>query len=381
MRLEVVHGIQKIDRAAWNALLRPDDPPVLRWEWLDALESSNSAVKRKGWEATHFTLWDGNRLVGAAPAWLKHHSMGEYVYDFAWANAARSFGLEYYPKLLIGVPLSPLTARRFLAAPGEDEAAVRKALLDGAVELARKEKLSSVHVIFPPDSEAADLQRLGLFRRVGMQYHWSNAGYRTYADYLARFDSKRRNQLKHERGAAAKQGIAIRTIKGDEVGEEHARLAFGFYEATVLKNGWGQIQLNEEFFVRAFASLKGQVELVTAERSGTVIAGAFNLSTTKRLYGRYWGCTEEHPFLHFHVCLYHSIDDCIARGLEAFEPGAGGEHKISRGFVPTAIHSAHRLFHPEFQRAVERHCAQERAQVEQVLRDGEQIAGMKPVSG
>lgn len=377
--LEVVSGIHQVPKDAWNALLTPSDPPVLRWEWLDALESSGCAVKRKGWDAHHFLLWEGDRLVGAAPAWLKHHSMGEYVYDFAWANAARQFGVEYYPKLLVGVPLSPLTARRFLAAPGQDEAAVRKALLDGVLAFGKKEKVSSVHVIFPPDAEATALEALGLFRRTGMQYHWRNAGYRTYDDYLARFDSKRRHQLKHERGAAAKQGIAIRTIKGADVGPEHAQLAFGFYEATVLKNGWGQVQLNEEFFTRAFAALTGHVELVVAEKGGKTIAGAFNLSTSERLYGRYWGCFEEHPFLHFHVCLYHSIDDCIRRGLQVFEPGAGGEHKISRGFVPTAIHSVHRIYQPQFQQAVERFCREERQQIAQVLKDGEQIAGLKPV--
>jgi predicted N-acyltransferase len=381
LQIKVVGGIAKVPREAWNALLLPSDPPVLRWEWLDALEASGSTTKKKGWEACHFTLWRGETLIGAAPAWLKHHSMGEYVYDFAWANAARNFGIEYYPKLLVGVPLSPLTARRFICAPGEDEALVRRTLLEAVLELGRQEKLSSVHVIFPPESEAEALQQLGLFRRVGMQYHWSNPGYRSYDDYLARFDSKRRHQLKHERGAAAKQQIHLRTIRGDEIGEAHASIAYKFYEATVEKNGWGQVQLNHDFFQRAFAALKGSVELVVAEREGKTIAGAFNLSTPERLYGRYWGCFEEHPFLHFHVCLYHSIDDCIRRGLKAFEPGAGGEHKISRGFVPTAIHSAHRVYQPQFEQAVESFCARERTQVAEVLRDGESLSGLKPWLG
>ncbi len=378
MSVKVVAGIQKVPREAWNALLGPFDPPVLRWEWLDALESSGSTTRTRGWEAAHFTLWRGEKLIGAAPAWLKHHSMGEYVYDFAWANAARNFGIHYYPKLLVGVPLSPLTAQRFLCAPGEDVAVVRRTLLDAVLELGRKEQLSSVHVIFPPAAEAEALEQLGLFRRLGMQYHWANPGYATYADYLARFDSKRRHQLKHEAGAAAKQQIHLRTIRGKEVGPEHAAIAYRFYEATVEKNGWGQVQLNKDFFLRAFSALPGSVELVVAEREGKTIAGAFNLSTPKRLYGRYWGCFEEHPFLHFNVCLYHSINDCIERGLEAFEPGAGGEHKISRGFVPTAIHSAHRVYHPQFQDAVESFCARERTQVAEVLADGEKLSGLKP---
>jgi predicted N-acyltransferase len=378
VKVKVLSGIDRVPRDAWNGLLTAVDPPVLRWEWLHALESSGCASHARGWDACHFTLWSGDRLIGAAPAWLKHHSMGEYVYDFAWANAARSFGLEYYPKLLVGVPLSPLTARRFLVAPGEDEAEVRRVLLEAVLELGRKERLSSVHVIFPPEAEAAALEQLGLFRRLGMQYHWRNPGYRTYDDYLSRFDSKRRHQLKHERGAAAKQGISLRTVRGEALTAEHATIAYRFYEATVEKNGWGQVQLNREFFERAFATLKESVELVVAERAGKTIAGAFNLSTSQRLYGRYWGCFEEHPFLHFHVCLYHSVDDCIQRGLKVFEPGAGGEHKVSRGFVPTAIHSAHRVFEPRFEKAVQSFCARERAQVEEVLREGEKISGLKP---
>ncbi len=378
LHVKVVSGIDRVSREAWNALLLPLDPPVLRWEWLDALEASGSATRPRGWEACHFTLWRGDALIGAAPAWLKHHSMGEYVYDFAWANAARSFGIEYYPKLLVGVPLSPLTARRFLCKSGEDEQLIRRVLLEAILQLGREEKLSSVHVIFPAADEADALQELGLFRRLGMQYHWRNPGYRTYDDYLARFDSKRRHQLKHERAAAAKQLIALRTIRGDEIGKEHAAIAFRFYEATVEKNGWGQVQLNEEFFFRAFDALNGNIEVVVAERAGKTIAGAFNLSTPERLYGRYWGCFEEHPFLHFNVCLYHSINDCIIRGLQVFEPGAGGEHKISRGFVPTAIHSAHHIYQPRFQAAVETFCAREKSQVEGVLHEGEQLSGLKP---
>jgi uncharacterized protein len=381
-KVEVVQNIGAVKREDWNALLTEQDAPVLRWEWLDALESSGSATKRKGWEAAHFLLHENDRLIAAAPAWLKHHSMGEYVYDFAWANAAVQFGVHYYPKLLVGVPLSPLTARRFITAPHVDAAKARATLLEAVKAVAREAELSSVHVIFPPEAEAAELQKLGLFRRVGMQYHWRNAGYRTYDDFLARFDSKRRNQLKRERGAAEKQGIALRTIESPELSVEHARIAYRCYESTVAKNGWGQVQLNREFFERAFKALPNHIELVVAEKGrGNVIAGAFNLKTPKRLYGRYWGCFEEHPFLHFNVCLYHSIDACIRNGREVFEPGAGGEHKISRGFVPTQIHSAHHIFEPKFAKAVQAFCERERAEVAEVTARGEEISGLKPLSG
>jgi predicted N-acyltransferase len=377
-RVKVLESITDLPRAAWNALLPADAPPVLRWEWIAAMEESGSAVPERGWQAAHLTRWRGEQLVGAAPAWRKHHSMGEYVYDFGWANAAQQLGVRYYPKLLVGVPLSPLTARRFLAAPGEDEAASRAELLDAALGYAQDTGCSSVHVLFPPEDEADALETAGLFRRSTMQYHWRNPGYRSWDDFLSRFDSKRRHQLKRERGAAADQGIALRTVRSHELDASHAQLAWRFYEATASRYSWGAVQLTRDLFVRAFASMPDAIELVVAERAGRVIAGAFNLHTERRLYGRYWGCFEEHPFLHFNVCLYHSIDDCIRQGRVVFEPGAGGEHKISRGFEPTRIHSAHRLFHPALERAVKDFCRREAAEVASLTQRGEQLAGLKP---
>lgn len=380
-RLKVLETIADVPSAQWNALLRPDDAPVLRWEWLHAMEASGSATRARGWEATHFTLWREDRLVAAAPAWRKHHSMGEYIYDFGWAQAAEAMGLAYHPKLLVGLPLSPLTARRFLVAAGEDETALRARLQDELVDYARGQRLSSIHVLFPPEAEAKALLREQFFLRTTLQYHWRNPGYRTPEDYLSRFDSKRRNQLKRERAAPSKQGITLRTLRSHELRPEHGELAWRFYEATASRYSWGPVQLTREFFHLVFETMRDAVELVVAERGGRVIAGAFDLHSPKRLYGRYWGCLEEHPFLHFNVCLYHSIDDAIARGLEAFEPGAGGEHKIARGFEPTAIYSVHRVFDPRFERAVKDFCRREGAQVAQLAAEGAAIAGLKPWPG
>lgn len=380
LKVKVLDAISEVPRAAWNALLRPLDAPVLRHEWIDAMEASGSAVESRGWLASHLTLWRGAQLVAACPAFEKHHSMGEYVYDFGWANAAQQLGIEYYPKLLVGLPLSPLTARRFLIAPGEDEAALRKKLLSELDALAKDRGCSSIHVLFPPDDEASALEELGFLRRSTMQYHWRNPGYGSYDDYLSRFDSKRRNQFKRERGAAAAQGLTLRTVRSAELTKEHAQLAWKFYEATAGRYSWGPVQLTRDFFHRAFASMSDAIELVVAERGPKreVVAGAFNLFTPKRLYGRYWGCFQEVPFLHFHVCLYHSIDDAIARGLEVFEPGAGGEHKISRGFEPTTIHSAHRIFDKRLDAAIRDFCRRERAHVAGVTAQSEELAGMKP---
>lgn len=376
VRVQVLRAVSEISQEAWNALVPKGAAPVLKHQWLHAMESSGSASAKTGWEPHHFAAYDGDTLVGLAPAWRKHHSMGEYVYDFGWAQVASQFGVSYYPKLLVGVPLSPITAPRFLGSPE-----ARAELVKAAIASAKKQKLSSVHLIFPPEEEATELEALGLglFRRKSMQYHWKNAGYRTYDDYLARFDSKRRNQLKRERAAAATQGISIRTVRGHELTPEHAKLAYRFYEATSSKSGWGTVQLNQKFFQAAFAAMPESVELVVAERAGKVIAGAFNLVGEKRLYGRYWGCFEEHPFLHFNVCLYHSVDDCIQRGFEAFEPGAGGEHKIPRGFEPTQINSLHLAFDERFDKALRDFCRREASQVDRVVGSSTEIAGMKPV--
>lgn len=379
LKLRVFESIGEVSRAAWNALLRPNDAPVLRHEWIDAMEASGSAVASRGWQAAHLTLWRGEQLIAACPAFEKHHSMGEYIYDFGWANAAQQLGVEYYPKLVIGLPLSPLTARRFLVASGEDEAQLRAQLLTAAEDFAKDRGCSSVHVLFPPEDEALALEGAGLFRRSTMQYHWRNPGYRTWDDYLGRFDSKRRNQFKRERAAAAQQGLTLRTVRSGELTKDHAELAWRFYQATASRHSWGPVQLTRDFFLRAFAKMPDAIELVTASRAnGEVVAGAFNLHTPERLYGRYWGCFEEFPFLHFHVCLYHSIDDSIQRGLQVFEPGAGGEHKISRGFEPTVIHSVHRIFHKRLDAAIADFCRRERAQVEGVTGRSEEISGLKP---
>ncbi len=376
--LRILSSVAKVSREAWDRVVGERALPPLRWDWLHALESSGSATRKTGWEPHHFALFRGDTLVALAPAYRKHHSMGEYVYDFSWAQAAQSMGIEYYPKLLVGVPLSPITAPRFHAAPGEDLAQHRRTLLDAALASAEETGCSSVHVIFPPEEEAKALEALGLARRTGMQYHWKNPGYASYDDFLARFDSKRRHQLRRERAAAAGQGITLRTVRPDELGPTHADLAFRFYEATCSKNSWGQIQLNPAFFRKVFASMTDAVEMVVAEREGKVIAGAFNLTSEKRLFGRYWGCFEEHPFLHFNVCLYHSIDDCIRAGREAFEPGAGGEHKIPRGFEPTAIHSVHHIFDARLDGAVRSFVAREAEEISQLVARSAQLAGMKP---
>ncbi len=378
IHVQVLDSITEVPAAQWDALAGPTAPPFVRHAWLAAMEESGSAQEDTGWGPHHLTLWRGSTLVAAAPAYRKHHSMGEYIYDFAWAQAAGRMGVEYYPKLILGAPLSPATAPRFLVAAGEDARDARHALMEAAIESAREEGCSSVHVLFPTEEEADFLESRGMARRMTLQFHWKNPGYRTYEDYLGRFSSKRRHQLKRERGAAAEQGITLRTVEGAALGPEHARRAHAFYAATCERFAWGQVQLTPDFFARAFRAMPESMQMVEAVRGGKVIAGAFNVITPERLYGRYWGCFEEHPFLHFHVCLYHSVEECIRAGRRVFEPGAGGEHKVSRGFEPTAVHSTHLIFDARLDRAIRDFLRREREHLAPAVAEAERLAGLKP---
>jgi predicted N-acyltransferase len=344
VQLKVHREITEIPEAAWDSLLPEGATPFVRWAWLEALERSGCASADTGWQPCHLALWRGSQPIAVAPAYLKEGSDGDFSRDWGWAEAAMRAGIAYYPKLTLTVPFTPVTGSRLLIAPGEDRAACVRALVLGARALAADLGASSVHVLFPTAAEARELEAAGLARRVAFQYHWRNQGYADPDAFLACFSSKKRNQAKRERGAPGEQGIVIRTIRGEELARDKrswGRHAYELHRSTVDKLMWGRRWLNRGFYDRVFDRMPDALELVAAHRDGKLIAGAFNVSSATHLYGRYWGCFEEHPFLHFNVCLYHSIDDCIRRGLSVFEGGAGGEHKIARGFEPAETWSAH----------------------------------------
>ena len=376
-QLKVLQDIREVPRAAWNALLTEQSTPFLDWAWLEALESTGCAAPKAGWHPRHLTLWRGNRLIAAAPAYLKDDSVGEFVYDYTWATAAERIGFRYYPKLVLAVPFSPATGERLLVAPSEDRAARQEELVRGALELARAESLSGVHVLFHTAEESKLLERLGFGIRNGVQYHWHNHGYRSFDDFLAELTSKRRHQLKRERRGPSGQGITVRTLRGEALSSVSPGEVFRIYLSTIEKYPWGRKLLNERFFARVLETLPGQVEFVEARRDGALVAGAFNLASPKVLYGRYWGCFEELPFLHFNVCLYHPVEEAIARGLTRFEPGAGGEHKLVRGFLPQVTYSAHWLFQPTLDRAVRNFLDTERAAIATGLPQWRREAGFK----
>jgi predicted N-acyltransferase len=370
VRVQVFERMAAIPQAAWDGLRDAGANPFMRWHWLEALESSGCATPENGWAPCHLTLWRGSDLIAAAPSYVKEDSDGDFSRDWGWADAAIRASIPYYPKLVIAVPFTPVSGRRILVAPGEDRAICVAAIVSAAHELATRLGASSVHVLFPTQDEARELEAVGLARRVAFQYHWRNHGYADPTSFLACFSAKKRHQARRERGAPAEQEIQIRTVRGEELAHDRlgwARSAFDLHRSTVDKLRWGRRWLNRGFYERVFGTMPEDLEVVAAIREGRLIAGAFNVATPTHLYGRYWGCFEEHPFLHFNVCLYHSIDECIRRGLQVFEGGAGGEHKIARGFEPAETYSAHAFSDARLDRPIRRYIEEEAREREAAL--------------
>ena len=364
-QVKLLESIADVPQSSWDALVDAQAAPFLEWGWLEALESSGSVRRATGWRPRHLTLWRGNRLVAAAPAYLKDDSHGEFVFDWSWATAAERVGLRYYPKLILAAPLTPATGRRVLVAEGEDRKARTRELMRAALEYARSEGLSSLHVLFPTEEEAQLLGEEGFGIRHGVQYHFLNEGYGSFEDVLARFTSKRRNQIRRERRSTSEHHLQLRTLRGEALADVDAAEVYRLYASTVDKFAWGRRYLTEDFFVRVLRTFRHRVELVQAVRAGQVVAGAFNVSGPSALYGRYWGCFEEVPFLHFDVCVYQGMEETVRRGLSRFEPGAGGEHKLVRGFFPALTYSGHWIFHGPLDRAVREFLGHERAAIAQ----------------
>ena len=358
IELRIDNEISESPREDWDALLRPDDNPFVSWTFLEALEHSGSAAPDRGWWPCHLTAWQADELVAAAPAYVKADSAGDFSRDWGFAEAAQRNGLSYYPKLVIGVPFSPVTGRRALVREGWDRSEMIGALVVLALELARESNLSSIHVLYHREEECEAFESAGLTPRVMIQYHWKNRDYDDLGAWIRDLKSKKRTQIRRECREPERQGISIRTIRGEQLRadpERWAQAAHELYVRNTQKHFWGGAYLNRRFFDRAFDRLDEHVELVIAELDDRVVAGAFNLATDSHLFGRYWGCHEEHRFLHFNVCLYHSIAECIERGIQVFEGGAGGEHKLSRGFEPTFVYTSHRFLHQGFHDAVSRY--------------------------
>ena len=380
LEVEIAEGIEKVSREAWDALLDPADSPFIEWDWLYAMEHSRCAIRKTGWAPYHLLIRDRARkkIVAACPLYLKTHSMGEFVFDHGWADAADRAGIRYFPKLMVGVPFTPHTGRRMLTAPGANRAALVNLLGHALTTICSENQLSSIHINFCDPDEAAALTPLGFLERLGYQYHWRNADFHTFDDYLARLKHKRRTAVRHERGALSEQGIAIRVDAGEAIPDAMFRQMYQIYLSTIEKLYWGRQYLNEEFFDTLRERFKRNVAFIGAYHGRKLVAGAINLQKAGVLYGRYWGCFEEVRFLHFNVCYYAGIEHAINNGIQRYEPGAGGEYKWLRGFDPALTRSMHFIVHPGLRKAIADFLKHERREVERWITAGTERSQLKP---
>ncbi|MDO5630722.1 MAG: GNAT family N-acetyltransferase [Paracoccus sp. (in: a-proteobacteria)] len=343
--------ITAIPAPVWDGLA--GDNPFTSHRFLAALEQSGSVGPSTGWQPLHITLEQDGQIVGAAPLYAKSHSQGEYIFDHGWAEAYARAGGDYYPKLQCAVPFTPVTGPRLLS----PDPAIRAALLQGMTQVARHVGASGVHVTFCTEDEAGEP---GPFLpRATQQFHWLNRGYTTFDDFLADLSSRKRKAIRKERERAQGFGGTIRSLTGDDIRPQHWDAFWAFYQDTGSRK-WGRPYLTRAFFDLIHDTMRGDIVLVLAERDGTPIAGALNFLGSDAIYGRYWGCIEDHPFLHFELCYHRAIDWAIEHGLARVEAGAQGEHKLARGYVPTQTHSLHWVADPGFYRALDDYLTRER---------------------
>jgi len=343
--------IADIDAAAWNAL-RPDDNPFLAHAFLAGLEEHGCVDPRTGWRPHHLTLHDGDRLVAGAPLYLKGNSHGEFVFDWSWAHAYEQNGLDYYPKLLCAVPYSPVTGPRLLAGRSDDADALRATLVTAIRAETQRLKLSSAHLNFATEPDAATLGDSDWLPRSDWQFHWRNhAGWRDFDDFLAALNHKKRKNIRHERARVAQAGVACEIRHGDELDDAQWQALHEFYLATFDEKG-NYAALTLDFFRHLGRTMPRNVVAVLCRRGTHLVAGAIMLRSSTTLYGRYWGAGEHVEALHFEACYYQGIDYCLREGLATFEPGAGGEHKIARGFLPVRTRSFHWIADTRFRAAI-----------------------------
>lgn len=372
VEIRIVPSLQTIGVQEWDACAcpealdggRPNDPFTTH-RFLSALEESGSVGPGTGWQPQYLTAYIGDQLIGVAPMYVKSHSQGEYIFDHNWAHAYERAGGRYYPKLQIAVPHTPATGRRLLVRPGFEHAG-RAALLQGAVQLAGNNDISSLHLTFCTEEEAQIGEELGLMPRKTQQFHWSNADYADFDGFLGTLSSRKRKNIRKERAQAQQFGGEVHTFTGDDLEPEHWDAFWRFYQDTGARK-WGTPYLTRQFFDIAQETLRDDMVLVLAERDGRWVAGALNFVGAQALYGRYWGCSEHHPCLHFELCYYRAIDIAIARGLARVEAGAQGEHKLARGYLPTPTWSLHWVNDTGFAKAIGDYLKAERDAVDEEI--------------
>ena len=383
--IKVVSSVEDIQKDVWDALANPtpysditadfDYNPFQSYDFYRCLELSQSADRTTGWLGQHLVMEQGGETIGILPCYLKNHSQGEYIFDHGWADAFERAGGDYYPKLQAAVPFTPASGRRLLVGNGDDADKRRLMLAGGLQRVCEQLEVSSAHITFLPEEEWDLLGKQGYLRRNDQQFHWLNDGYEDFDAFLAALSSRKRKNIKKERCAAlADNGITIEWLTGDQLTEEIWDTFYQFYMDTGSRK-WGQPYLTRKFYSMIGDTMANDVLLIMAKRDGRYIAGAINFIGSHTLFGRHWGCVEDHPFLHFEVCYYQAIDFAIAHKLDRVEAGAQGGHKLARGYMPQITYSAHYITHPDFRRAVEDYLEREREAVE---RENEAIAKHGP---
>jgi predicted N-acyltransferase len=348
---EFLTSLDAISAVDWNAITGTDYP-FLRHEFLHGLEQTGCTRADTGWQPCHLLLRDSAGILAVMPTYLKSHSYGEYVFDWSWADAWQRSGLEYYPKLVSAIPFTPATGPRLCMREGANAGTTWDAAIEAIRQFARRQAISSWHLLFPEEQVASRLVAAGLHRRTATQFHWFNQGYASFDDFLAGFTSRKRKNLRRERARVAEQGLTLRTLRGSEITPQQWLQFHNFYQQTYAKRSGHGGYLTRAFFTETAPQLGEQVIMVLADLGGRAVAGALYFRSGDTLYGRYWGCEREYDCLHFEACYYQGIEYCIANGLQRFDPGAQGEHKIQRGFRPVPTWSNHWIADPRLSAAV-----------------------------
>lgn len=358
MDLRFHTSIHDIAATQWNAL-SGTDYPFLRHEFFAALEDSHSTGQQAGWISQHIGIYDQQQLIAVMPLFLKSHSYGEYVFDWSWASAYQRYGMSYYPKLVSAIPFTPAWGPRLAIDPAYDRQTIMDTIVAALQDRLDSGEVSSAHILFCDSKDCADWERRHGIKRLGVQYHWFNNNYQSFDDFLAEFASRKRKNLRKERHKVIDQKLSLHTLEGPEIDAATWQRFYHFYRITYAKRSGHGGYLSRDFFLQIGRTLAKHIVLVLAEHNGKTVAGALNFRSSDTLYGRYWGCTEEFDQLHFEACYYQGIEYCIKHGLQRFDPGAQGEHKIQRGFRPTDTWSNHWIADPQFREAIKNFCQEE----------------------
>jgi len=373
---EFLSSLEQIPAAQWNAITG-EDYPFLRHEFLYGLEQTGCTTAETGWQPCHAVLRQDKEVMAVMPLYLKSHSYGEYVFDWAWADAWQRSGLHYYPKLVSAIPFTPATGPRLCTVPGLDLTEGYRAMLQAIRQLAERRDISSWHLLFPEQAVAGQLLQEGLHRRTATQFHWFNQGYGCFEDFLATFNSRKRKSLRKERNRVKEQGLQLRTLGGGDIGERQWQQFYRFYQLTYAKRSGHGGYLSREFFMETAAGMGDQAVMVLAYLENEAVAGALYFRSSDTLYGRYWGCEQEFDCLHFEACYYQGIEYCIAHKLARFDPGAQGEHKIQRGFQPIPTWSNHWIADPRLSAAVGDFTRQEERHTEEYRKEAAKLLPFK----